>query len=399
MSEQPPFDAPLEPLSTVILRLNADWTIRSCNIAVERTLAYRPDELVRHHLLALVHHEDRVAVRRALLRLRNGRRDSVRLRCRLRRRGGTWCAVDLSAMALPCRKGRHRPVVVIAHDGSTHPTSQAAEAAEQGRILQRVADHVPVALFRFELLPQQYMSYVSAASSRIAGYAPEEYYANPHLVSKTVHPDDRHLLNDLVYQASEATRRVRWHHRLGSTVWSELYVVPVFDAQGTLIAFEGVVCDVTERAELEVRLLETARLLVGPAMSGQKLLPGTAAINANAPGEPIEPSLQNDDPADDRSGGQPSHPEPPQLERANEKMAVQAESFDLSVLTPQEQRILPLLGRGLTNRQIARELFFSENTVKTYVSNILHKLGLERRAEVAALLWRPTAPNNASTDR
>ncbi|MEA2615597.1 MAG: two-component system, NarL family, response regulator DevR [Chloroflexota bacterium] len=57
-------------------------------------------------------------------------------------------------------------------------------------------------------------------------------------------------------------------------------------------------------------------------------------------------------------------------------------------LTEQERKILDLVAEGLTNRQIAERVFLAEKTVKNYVSNILMKLGLSRRAEVAAYMAR-----------
>ena len=56
---------------------------------------------------------------------------------------------------------------------------------------------------------------------------------------------------------------------------------------------------------------------------------------------------------------------------------------DLASLTGQEQKILDLVGRGLTNRQIADELFLAEKTVKNYVSSMLAKLGLSSRTQAA----------------
>jgi two-component system, NarL family, response regulator DevR len=55
----------------------------------------------------------------------------------------------------------------------------------------------------------------------------------------------------------------------------------------------------------------------------------------------------------------------------------------LASLTPQEHRILELITDGLTNRQIAEEMFLAEKTVKNYVSNLLAKLGMERRTQAA----------------
>jgi DNA-binding NarL/FixJ family response regulator len=55
----------------------------------------------------------------------------------------------------------------------------------------------------------------------------------------------------------------------------------------------------------------------------------------------------------------------------------------ISQLTAQEQRILELIGEGMTNRQIAERLFLAEKTVKNYVSSMLAKLGLESRTQAA----------------
>ena len=57
----------------------------------------------------------------------------------------------------------------------------------------------------------------------------------------------------------------------------------------------------------------------------------------------------------------------------------------LALLTTQERRILELIGQGLTNREISTRMFLAEKTVKNYVSNLLAKLGLQRRTQVAVL--------------
>ena len=62
----------------------------------------------------------------------------------------------------------------------------------------------------------------------------------------------------------------------------------------------------------------------------------------------------------------------------------------LGKLTDQERRILELIGQGMTNRQIAEEIHLAEKTVKNYVSNMLAKLGMERRTQAAAYAARLT---------
>ena len=60
----------------------------------------------------------------------------------------------------------------------------------------------------------------------------------------------------------------------------------------------------------------------------------------------------------------------------------------LDELTAQENRLLELIAEGMTNRQIAAEMFLAEKTVKNYVSQLLAKLGLQRRTQAAVLAAR-----------
>ncbi len=55
----------------------------------------------------------------------------------------------------------------------------------------------------------------------------------------------------------------------------------------------------------------------------------------------------------------------------------------LRSLTPQERRILEHIAKGMTNRQIADEMFLAEKTVKNYVTSILDKLGMDSRTQAA----------------
>lgn len=63
----------------------------------------------------------------------------------------------------------------------------------------------------------------------------------------------------------------------------------------------------------------------------------------------------------------------------------------IAKLSPQERTILGHIAEGKTNRQIAEDMFLAEKTVKNYVSNLLSKLGMNRRTEAAAYMARLTA--------
>jgi len=61
---------------------------------------------------------------------------------------------------------------------------------------------------------------------------------------------------------------------------------------------------------------------------------------------------------------------------------------ELARLTPREHEVLAGLGRGLSNRGLAEELFITEKTIKTHVSSILMKLGLADRVQAALFAVR-----------
>jgi DNA-binding NarL/FixJ family response regulator len=73
------------------------------------------------------------------------------------------------------------------------------------------------------------------------------------------------------------------------------------------------------------------------------------------------------------------------LERVR-RIANGDEKDELSELTAQERKILRLVADGKTNKEIATEVFLSDKTVKNYVSSILSKLNLQRRAQAAAFV-------------
>ncbi|NGO78753.1 response regulator transcription factor [Streptomyces sp. YC504] len=71
--------------------------------------------------------------------------------------------------------------------------------------------------------------------------------------------------------------------------------------------------------------------------------------------------------------------------RGPDETAQPASDPRLSDLTDREHAILALIGDGLTNRQIGKQLYLSEKTVKNQISRLLAKLGVERRIQAAVM--------------
>ncbi|BAU12359.1 two component LuxR family transcriptional regulator [Leptolyngbya sp. NIES-3755] len=70
-------------------------------------------------------------------------------------------------------------------------------------------------------------------------------------------------------------------------------------------------------------------------------------------------------------------------------------------LTPREQEVLQLIGRGATNREIAQQLYITEGTVKTHVTSILNRLNLRNRSQIAIYansVLRPKASDNTESN-
>jgi PAS domain S-box-containing protein len=112
-------------------------------------------------------------------------------------------------------------------------------------------------IFRFRLLPVYRLTFVSPSCQRITGYTPEEYYADPELIRKTVHPEDWNLLQEFINPVNACNRNstiLRWLRKDGSVIWTEQSLTFIHDERGEPTEAYIIARDISERKMAEEAL-------------------------------------------------------------------------------------------------------------------------------------------------
>jgi len=169
---------------------------------------------------------------------------------------------DWSLQAVPGPGGWPGGFVLCMVDATARKRAQEALRKNEERF-RLLAENARDIIFRWRARPRLAVEYISAATSAILGYAPEEFYADPDLLLRTVHPDDREALERQLVESEGASGPtvVRWRHKDGNIVWTEQTLVPMRDAHGAVVAVEGIARDITERKKAEHRIVTYQRQL------------------------------------------------------------------------------------------------------------------------------------------
>ncbi|GGQ40556.1 hybrid sensor histidine kinase/response regulator [Couchioplanes azureus] len=138
------------------------------------------------------------------------------------------------------------------------------DSEERFRLL---AEHAQDIIFRYRLVPEPAVEYLSPAIATIIGRPPDDFYDDPDLIFRLVEPEDRPALEQSWRSPRPGTVTVRWRGPSGATVWTEQRAVAIVDDAGLVLAVEGILRDTTEqvlaeqqRAELERQLRQAERL-------------------------------------------------------------------------------------------------------------------------------------------
>ena len=168
-------------------------------------------------------------------------------------------ALKLGASDYLIKSDGYLNVLPIVLDNAFHAVQLTREhkaLEESEKRFRLLAEHAVDIIFRLRLSPRRSFEYVSPAVANITGYTPEEYYADPDLIFKTIFPDDRPALEAIIALTvpPEQPHVLRWIRKDGSLVWTELRSRTFFDETGQPVALEGINRDVTERMRTEEQL-------------------------------------------------------------------------------------------------------------------------------------------------
>lgn len=141
---------------------------------------------------------------------------------------------------------------------------QVTEYESARDLLQKISANSQDVIFHFSFSPEMELKFISDSSKTVLGFAPEEIYKDPDILSKHLHQEDRSLLiisreQYLKETARNNTQRiqVRFKHKKGQMKYLELAVNPVFHKKKELVGLIGNLRDVTHRIETETLLIET----------------------------------------------------------------------------------------------------------------------------------------------
>ncbi|HEY0030351.1 MAG TPA: PAS domain S-box protein [Bacteroidia bacterium] len=138
------------------------------------------------------------------------------------------------------------------------------ESEERFRMLAQNAVDV---VFRYTIFPDYRQEYISPSIQKMTGYSPENFYRDPQLGVKIIHPEDVHLV--LSIQKDQKTKKpgmggyeskplvLRWIKKDGGVIWTETINKPVFNEKGKMVAIEGISRDITERKIAETELKQS----------------------------------------------------------------------------------------------------------------------------------------------
>ncbi|MEX1253065.1 MAG: PAS domain S-box protein [Dehalococcoidia bacterium] len=218
--------------------------------AMATLTGYSPEECYRDPNFAatIVHPDDQAAYRRMIWERQTGR-----IELRWVRKDGSVIYIEQRSTPVYDSRGRTVAIEGVVRNITDRVRAEETlrESEERFRLL---AENAQDMIFRYRIAEPRGYEYVGPVVTAMAGYTPDQYYADPDFASKVIHPDDRETLDRMLAELQEAPIELRWICKDGSTIWTEQRNTLIYDDAGTLVAVEGILRDVTKRKRAEEAL-------------------------------------------------------------------------------------------------------------------------------------------------
>jgi diguanylate cyclase (GGDEF)-like protein/PAS domain S-box-containing protein len=246
--------------SDIILVMKADQTVQYVSPAVERILGYKPEEVVGKDYFGVVHPDDMARAQKRVTEAVSNPGSTSSMELRLRHKVGSWCHVESRCTSLlddPAVGG-----IVFNTRDVTDRREAYDRLAESERRFSAVVSNAHAYVYRCLNEPGYPNEFASDYALELTGYSSEDLLVGGKVrFGDLIVEEDRSRVWDEVQQALAERRgfelRYSIRRRDGEVRHVREHGQGVYDEDGDVVALEGLVYDVTELVEAEVRLKES----------------------------------------------------------------------------------------------------------------------------------------------
>jgi PAS domain S-box-containing protein len=242
-----------------VVVMDHEGRIVEFNPAAEETFGFTREEALKMKVSDLMPpeiaatHEERLA---HILETGEAPYLDQRLEMMMRRADGTIFPAELSSSMVPDMN----PPLFVGFLRDLSECKRTEEALLDSELrLRAIAEKVPDVIYHYRLRPEPKFEYVSLACASVLGYEVEDFYADPSLWQRIVHPDDLPRLDRALRgQPPTAMLSLRCIRKDGTRIDCQLGNSVVRDRWGKVAASVGVLRDETERLSVQRQLRESA---------------------------------------------------------------------------------------------------------------------------------------------
>ncbi|MFL5764858.1 MAG: PAS domain S-box protein [Bacteroidia bacterium] len=227
------------------------------NKAICKMFGYKESQIIGQSIFKYIHPDYHDLTKEKLRKKDENRYEMIMLK-----KGNKQFWVELMASEIVHNDEPARVAAIRDVTKNKEYERKIRESEERFRMLaQNAADVV----FRYSIRPDYRQEYISPSVERFCGYKPEQFYKDPQLGVKIIHPDDVHVVAEMQKDFQGRKKQIaeskpfvlRWIKKDGGIIWTETINKPIYDDTGRVIAFEGITRDITERKLKEDQILDS----------------------------------------------------------------------------------------------------------------------------------------------